>query len=335
MVSAVLVIFLLSSPTWADQTASSISKNVKSSLGEDDCSALQPGQRRVVNEDDDVSPTGVERHYVIQRDEKDPHRYNVQFNAQFLFASEAMRGYGKSTREELNQMMVKKVNQCFQKNEKRLSDKNGDFLHVTFLSDPNDRSVPYRPIIVGAAGGRSDDEVWSADAECPTLIHETMHLTGLVDEYRETGLRSRNGGGMYDCRHVPKTNTIMKSHQALEDHVSVTLCTCNKGSCQNAPTRMLSGQTGCPPGYQAQSTTPMSEAAAIQQVASMADVPGFVLLVQNQGGNGHALSPNQTALLQKPRCRDGMYIKCSQNAYRTRSEQGCLDTPISCAAGDW
>lgn len=57
----------------------------------------------------------------------------------------------------------------------------------------------------------------SLSSSCPAILHETLHLLGLEDEYADSE---------FPCRITPKTNTIMGSHLSATEESQVKVCDC-------------------------------------------------------------------------------------------------------------
>ncbi len=62
---------------------------------------------------------------------------------------------------------------------------------------------------------RSNSHEWKNHAGCPLIIHETLHLLGLVDEYLETQMELTGPDHrkhlMYDCRSIGPRKSVMNS----------------------------------------------------------------------------------------------------------------------------
>ncbi|MBI3542258.1 MAG: hypothetical protein HY075_03150 [Deltaproteobacteria bacterium] len=139
----------------------------------------------------------------------------------------------------LNDKYQKKMRECFKEANPRLRGPHGEYMTLKLIRDnPGTLMPPVSPITIAKAGVRSDSENWKADIDCPTILHETMHLLGLPDEYREwskgakvdkgTGIVSYTDGGAdsgkskYDCRSIGPVDSLMHSQEDAYDAVALT-----------------------------------------------------------------------------------------------------------------
>ena len=111
---------------------------------------------------------------------------------------------------------------------------------------------------------RPNSADWTRDITCASIIHETLHLTGLVDEYRERdSIEVRTGWwftgaktsvGLYNCRDFNPTANIMANEaEALEDSFALMGCVCVEKSCASSAKIVDSvgkGKLQCPSGFE-------------------------------------------------------------------------------------
>ena len=85
-----------------------------------------------------------------------------------------------------------KARECYKEATPYLRGPNGEFLVLKLAKDdPGMPKPPPSEIAIADSGKRADSEDWNSDIDCPTILHETMHLLGLVDEYRETWIGAK------------------------------------------------------------------------------------------------------------------------------------------------
>jgi hypothetical protein len=184
------------------------------------CIKLKVGESRIINMNNIESPTGLATKYKLERSSESTHRVEVN-----IFFSPAVN------RAE----MVSRTKKCFKKLDKQLV---GPFQERIQLALSSDRSAPQVDINIIDGEFRSNSANWKRTASCATIIHETLHLLGLVDEYSEKNighslnmktkvvrkvnnlsevLSGETFISQYDCRVSGPTGSIMNnSHSALK-----------------------------------------------------------------------------------------------------------------------
>jgi hypothetical protein len=91
----------------------------------------------------------------------------------------------------------------------KLRGPKGERLRILLSQDrPNQPAPAAVQVRVHRSFQRPNSGNWEEGMNCPTVVHETLHLLGLVDEYRENGgadpARQR-----FDCRSVGPRSSIM------------------------------------------------------------------------------------------------------------------------------
>ncbi len=174
------------------------------------CEDLSVGSSRILDVDANDSPTSVQLKYKLTRlNEKD---FAVVLNLNFTMAD-------GSSNPELIAKMRAQANACYQKADPALLGPNGEHLRLR-LSEAGDAPAPPAvPLSVVTQTGRDDSQHWSAKTSCSIILHESLHLMGLVDEYKEalmgavldpkTG-KLDSDALLWDCRSIgTDTNSIM------------------------------------------------------------------------------------------------------------------------------
>ncbi|MGH1468468.1 MAG: hypothetical protein ACRBBP_06275 [Bdellovibrionales bacterium] len=217
--------------------------------------------------------------------------------------------------------MVEKTNRCFRESDGLLKSSDGTELRL-FL----DASAPSNRVRAVNYEVRHNSEQWGADIDCPTLIHEAMHLLGLVDGYKE---QVREG---LECRHIePMTSVMSSTTLPLNQRLDIFQCDYpnaqsmhekifNEHICTRQPSRssvIWEGNNYLLNSYN-------SSEKNRERYSQLLTKSSFTL------------SPAQTRLITKPFCdeENQKYLTCSENAYRGYS-QGCIQTPEFCLDGSY
>ncbi len=152
--------------------------------------------------------------------------YDVYLNLEFR----PSKNYDGALKDhhELNKFYRKKMNTCFRSVDHALVDEFGRKLRLHVYDKYTD-TLPSEPpavkIKIENQSHRSDSLAYRSDIDCPTLVHESFHLLGLVDEYEEKWLGFNHNFislafkpivatsdkvlPAFDCRAVGPENSIM------------------------------------------------------------------------------------------------------------------------------
>lgn len=183
-------------------------------LTNDKCRDLRP------NESKKVAAQGFGAEYLLRKTESGKHQALINLNFEY-------EG-GNLT----NVDMMNRMRECLNKANPYMSAAPGMELVILGEDDISRLPANQRPrstkITLKGPEFRSNSANYSDQAECPTLVHEALHLLNLCDEYQERDT------GRYDwtCRIVTTTDSIMaNSFQAFPRSVpqSVT-CECPPSS---------------------------------------------------------------------------------------------------------
>jgi len=121
----------------------------------------------------------------------------------------------------------KKIQACYDLAAPRLRGPNGEYLRIGlsrhFPTLPQPEISPVR--ITKQMFFRSNSKNWESSPDCPLIVHETLHLLGLVDTYREKDYVNTvkvNGKSKsflkYDCRSIgPKSSVMNNQDKAFND----------------------------------------------------------------------------------------------------------------------
>lgn len=327
------------------------------------CKELNPGESMVVNESAEESPTGVKRRFRLRRDAEDPKLYHVDLNLDIvtlLYDLSFGESYGKYA--EARKKMAAQARHCFNKTSSQLRTRDGMRLKLNLLGNEYGEyrgfDVPKNRIEIVAHGRRANSTAWPETIDCPTIIHEVMHLLGLCDSYSERQLGvtptlreayqgedqldKRYSQFLYDCRTIEPADSIMHNQYAamnITEWFDVKVCLKAEGGAVGPPQihhveKLPSDLMG---------TSCNSDGRTIKLSKNYIDE-----FIQIKGENLKAvyLAPSQTAqwslypaqmrFITQPHCTqaNARLITCSKNAYRTHSLEGCESMPRFCRNGD-
>ena len=193
--------------------------------------------------------------------------YKVTVNLQFT------DGAG-NTNPDLQKKYEEAARKCYAAATGDLAGKLGA-LEIRLASD--EPSVPKptitQKISIVSSTSRADSHNWETNMDqsdrCPVILHETLHLLGLVDEYKETSigvLVNKETGerkdvsdkathASYNCRALGPDDSIMANHiagsEAVKAHDVLVTCSCASGNqaCNAAVAKTVTDRgTTCPSG---------------------------------------------------------------------------------------
>lgn len=118
--------------------------------------------------------------------------------------------------EEQMDRMASRVRMCAEKASPYLVSPEGVRLslipHFSHWGEEGETTA--REVHIGVAEGRNHSQGYTHNISCTTVIHELLHLTGLVDEYEELSLKNILFGATatYDCRSLGPKSSVMSHH---------------------------------------------------------------------------------------------------------------------------
>lgn len=257
------LIFLLLPWAWADdQCLSILSKNfvpikkikyIFYQSSKDLCTPLQIGQIKNLNVGRYESPTTVPHKYQLQRITQND--YKIKFNIAFEDSDGEINDNidpkgesAEATRARAyTYVWSKKANECLEKVKGKLKGPQGENLILEVVGNPPKSTIP-KIYVSLKSNVRANSRMWDKQMSCATVLHELLHVTGLVDEYKELdkGLRKNPITGKmelvetnaeipaYDCRKIAKDVSVMANHEQAWRNAFApwksksALCTCDK-----------------------------------------------------------------------------------------------------------
>ncbi len=235
--------------------------------------------------------------------------------------------------------MRKRVVRCFQDANTKMMTSAGDVIEFKIVSPDKVSSLPKleRPLEVEIKIDDNlghDSQHYSLKLGCSSIVHETLHLTGLVDEYQET----RAGFTNYGCRVVPKQKTIMKDDGFYNDIFGKTvICDCSSSACKESWASMkdvVKKNLSLRPSPCADLKAEWVSAYAPQAT----DVPGLsqnlITIIQPPKTSGVLLTPNYFKKIISGFCyREAQaFHDCSSFAYINSEDPTCKNRPSSCSS---
>lgn len=183
------------------------------------CIDLRQGQARKIRD----TGTGVAAKYTLFR------LADVPLDDDFVYSKTTQSGRGTTVARfealvkpvfanesryrssVLQQKWERRAQECYDAAAPKMRGPHGEFMRIAlstsrpFLIQPD-----VVPIIIRPSGSGSSVGAWGEDANCALIVHETLHLLGLVDEYKPRTV-ARNGENYpeFSCRAIGPDDSIM------------------------------------------------------------------------------------------------------------------------------
>lgn len=164
--------------------------------------------------------------------------YDVLLNYEFRSMSASNQAIAMAANEHIPTPteMMNRTRECFAEASPFLKGPGGETLNFQALTPtevsalPRDQRPPLWSIDIVNNAQRGHNRAYASRFPCSTIIHETLHVLGLCDEYQENDLNLRGR-----CRITSMPNTIM--NQDIAGYEAGThnqyQCTCD-ANCQSA-----------------------------------------------------------------------------------------------------
>lgn len=199
-----------------------IVQKVEQSKEIEGCKALAPGEHKVFTKKDAYTSGN----YLLRR--KSDGNYQAVLNVEFNNA-----GGGISVSK-----MMEKAKYCLSAASKSMKGPKGEKLELSILSPSEIQSLPddQRPAVnkinIKESSYQTDAANYNDKVDCATITHETLHLLGLCDEYKET--RPQFLKHNWTCRIVTKAPSIMRDLSFFQDAVPQKVtCDCSSTTCRS------------------------------------------------------------------------------------------------------
>ncbi|MDE0118652.1 MAG: hypothetical protein OXM55_01430 [Bdellovibrionales bacterium] len=121
---------------------------------------------------------------------------------------------GPVAREKVPDYYMEKVQSCMQDANKKMLGPNGETLRINIRgsSKSDDCGIKKTNVGIRSPNERSGVLHYSSNVDCPTILHEILHLLGLPDEY----------GGDYNLCRVDVPESIMSNSNMRWDSVFIS-----------------------------------------------------------------------------------------------------------------
>jgi hypothetical protein len=363
----VFIILFIHIITFADETKSSaatirVITNSQAPSAQENCKPLAPGSSLVVNDDSMTSPTNILRFYKLERDSVNPNKYVATVRIDFMptesyheetqgllsgkyrvSPSDIPRGKTaaaaavETLNGEASAAKYQKTKECFQKMSGKLRSPNGVVIDLKIADHETAKKITPAPVAIENSDFRSASLNWEGDIDCPTIVHETLHLMGLCDGYHEEDLADRNAIEdsdkrlvitKYNCRSIEPESSVMHDSYSIEGMYSVYACFDNAAQKTHSPPPQKCADGTAPEKFSA------SKGTLNEWLKTPKPSPSFYY---QEDTTSTPLSNAQTRLITMPFCysKNSLYIKCSKNAYRTDAIEGCKNVPPECKNGEY
>ena len=177
------------------------------------CKPLIPSETRIV--EDPGSETSIPARYTLTLEQNGT--YTVGIPIRFIPASAQFEAH---------------VQNCYREFSNHIDSSSSPKLTFTLHTPSNPgKALYFNDVTLDPAVQRVNSRAYNPvrDNDCSTIVHEGLHLLGLVDEYEEFDLSQAPG---MNCRFVPGVKTIMSSSRATYADVTGVSqkCSCAKDS---------------------------------------------------------------------------------------------------------
>jgi hypothetical protein len=341
-------------PIINDLSESDISLPIATPVAFDSCSEMQVGESRVIDYPiftPEINAVQVFPRYLLNR-------VADNANGKASYEAAVQVKFIPKAGENLDvQAMLDYTNTCYA-NLPPIESQNGESLKIR-MALPGE-AAPARAInLTGVKLPREDMVNWSTQSNCRTLVHETLHLLGLVDLYHEPEMKTATGSLMYDCRKTGPVDSVMddlgKAHFSKEQYMHNS-CTCETTSCANELAQLTSTPDACPSLASQGQPFPINiseyDISTDKATAQFFDINYRPYLQAGElvdrwsyyyysltPDNHPFLYPAEFRVIISPACheKNSLYYACAANAYRTSTDpstttrpEGCSVTPSAC-----
>lgn len=321
---------------------------------------LKVGEALKVNNPFYKSPTETSQNYLLKR--SGPKAYEAKVNLQF-----SSSGAADTIAPDEMQRLAKS---CLKDFSPYMKGPNGESLTITLYDEITDKAqLPVSGIAIQRAGIRATSHRWKSDIDCPTLIHEVMHILGLVDHYHEKirgVVIDSNGSSRYydgtaiedkkiklddgrivpvafDCRSLGPENSMMSNQYQASDCVKpvekydLRTCKCDTDAYCNQVKKMFPDPIMSPNAYcPGEGLTYIYEGVKLSQVAGNYAIISIENYKVVEPICKSLLMPAEFRFITTPNCKEDYktYASCALNSSRTSVEERCKEVPAICQTRD-
>lgn len=185
------------------------------------CRDLEVGEIRRVDKDGSAT-TGLRARYILEKTGAQQYRLNLPLVLSESGLGGRLRKLFSMAPNETEKEMEKKIKDCTQNTKENLKGPDGESIELNPIFS---RSIPeewksYRSDIkiVEASQPISSAHSYKKGITCSAIIHELLHLTGLVDEYSESDLM--RGSRKFSCRVLGPISSVMGDSESAYELVT-------------------------------------------------------------------------------------------------------------------
>ena len=258
------------------------------------CSELQPGREKII-----FSDTGLDKSYSVKRESDGA--YSIYLNLQFSTDSDYN---GVIPANQIPDHYIQKTQRCLNQANQKMLGPNGEQLKIVIGESEEQEgkncSNDKIEIKIGSISHRSNASKYAFGINCPTIVHEILHLLGLCDEYQEKYI-----GYYVDSRTGDKYFTKDLSAEVIE---------------KLANDERYSFQTT----YDCRVTSILENNIMTNQKQRWRNVFEY-------GESESLLTPGQFNAILYGSCEQNqLFNKCSQLAYKSSLNTNCLQEKEQC-----
>ena len=141
------------------------------------CTPFEAGEERTV-----FSGTGRNYSYKVKRELDGS--YTIPLKVNFLPAKDYD---GPVAKNKIPEHYTEKVNHCLGQASQKMLGPNGEKLRIQIKTPKTDcEKLDAHNIQISSKNVRSVSDQYASNVSCSTVLHESLHLLGLVDEYEST-----------------------------------------------------------------------------------------------------------------------------------------------------
>jgi|GEM_PF-4843169 hypothetical protein len=335
------------------------------------CKPVPVGESVVVHDEAaENSPTNVPRNYILRK--KDAKTFQVVINPKFYSGglSQVLDTFSSEESAAAKKMRAK-VQGCLAEANSHFLGPNGEKFEM-ILAPPDSKNPEEKkieaPVKILSAKERSHSKGYAENIDCPAIVHESLHLTGLADEYVELA-----GGAK--CRIDGSPSSIMGGALTLSDSlksfekrqlysmVSGELCVCispelcsgkeSSSRCDEPgfAKRFHSIHMAVNNGDQPDPTSSLKRSVVAMNMSvgmgmtpnanSMAKTSPKILNMKvvnyDSVPKESYLLPAHFRFITEPNCRasNKMYTNCGKQIWRVLDFTACPEMPDYCKNGEW
>lgn len=296
---------------------------LEASMNSVGCHRLDVGKSKNIQFAASVSPSRVTHAYRLTRTGAKTYKSEIKLN---LRPEE-----GETISDEEISQLKNKIGECLKELSPLLKGPDGESLEIVLSDEPG---VPETNIRVTKENQRGHAWLYRLDFHCRTILHEILHLHGLVDEYLEmsfSGAKQNPQTGKiqyvqdgssphYDCRHTGLLHSVMSNYDEAYMAAIASFEVWNVNTCvkdESNPPRVPE----CPEGYRLKTKryyVPAGEPPSRELIEKNgAILIGSPKLIKRVEKVGSLLLPAHFRAITRPGCKEEnkLYYMCATNAY--------------------